>query len=363
MNETTKVGIITVYGEFNYGNKLQNYAVLQIYKELNCSPWTIRTFQDALRLKAIDKIKRIIITVLSYLPVDTKYKRIRNREKNFITFSKAHLNTTKKMWTSKVDFSLINSFDVLSVGSDQVWNDHDFSIYDVNYFSLNGFACKKKIALAGSIGKESFRDEYVNDFKKGLSDFNLITCREKGGVDYLTNLLNRDITLCCDPTLFLSKEEWMRLASKPKWLKAPMYVLYYFLGSTNEYDFHSDLEVIDLLDRNSCAFTSGPAEFIYLIANAKCIYTDSFHACVFSFLFHRPFLVFDREQTNLAPMNSRIDTFLNKFQIQERKYSGKNNQEKFQCHYEKAYDILEKEKNNSMCFLRSALDIGDENKK
>lgn len=37
-------------------------------------------------------------------------------------------------------------------------------------------------------------------------------------------------------------------------------------------------------------YALGPSEFIYMISHAKLILTDSFHACVFSFIFEKPLL-------------------------------------------------------------------------
>jgi hypothetical protein len=59
--------------------------------------------------------------------------------------------------------------------------------------------------------------------------------------------------------------------------------------------------------------TLSPSEFIYVIKNADCILTDSFHASVFSILNKRPFYAFnkhaDSDETN---QNSRIYNLLDK---------------------------------------------------
>ena len=36
-----KIGIVTLYGNYNLGNKLQNYAVEQIYRNLGFDSYTI----------------------------------------------------------------------------------------------------------------------------------------------------------------------------------------------------------------------------------------------------------------------------------------------------------------------------------
>ncbi len=51
--------------------------------------------------------------------------------------------------------------------------------------------------------------------------------------------------------------------------------------------------------------------------------TDSFHAVVFSILFHKPFIVFSREDE--LGMENRLDTLLDKFNLMDRKYTRLKN--------------------------------------
>jgi len=52
----------------------------------------------------------------------------------------------------------------------------------------------------------------------------------------------------------------------------------------------------------------GPAEFLYLVHHAELILTDSFHASVFSILFHKRFITFKRPGID---MSSRIVSLAN----------------------------------------------------
>ncbi|MFR2767096.1 MAG: polysaccharide pyruvyl transferase family protein [Thomasclavelia sp.] len=72
------------------------------------------------------------------------------------------------------------------------------------------------------------------------------------------------------------------------------------------------------MNSNNVEYTSGPSEFLYLIHHAKLVCTDSFHACVFSILFDTQFYVFEREN-EIISMNSRIDTLLRKFDLEEHR--------------------------------------------
>ena len=58
-------------------------------------------------------------------------------------------------------------------------------------------------------------------------------------------------------------------------------------------------------------------------------------------------------------MNSRIETLINKFNLQNRKFTGKITEENLQHDYKEAYEILEKERQKSSEFLKKALDINE----
>ena len=143
------------------------------------------------------------------------------------------------------------------------------------------------------------------------------------------------------------------------------YILNYFLGELSEerkkeidrIAKENNCEVINILDKKSPFYQTGPSEFLWLEKNAFLICTDSFHSSVFAILYNRPFIVFDREG-NGQGKNSRIETLISKFKLKNREYNGKNiTQENLEHDYTEAYKILEEERKKSDKFLRKALDI------
>ena len=59
-------------------------------------------------------------------------------------------------------------------------------------------------------------------------------------------------------------------------------------------------------------------------------------------------------------MNSRIETLINKFNLKNRKFTGRITEENLKHDYTEAYEILEKERKKSDDFLRKALDIDEQ---
>lgn len=81
------------------------------------------------------------------------------------------------------------------------------------------------------------------------------------------------------------------------------------------------LKVVNIMNSQSHEYyQTTPDEFLYLIKHAKLIITDSFHASVFSILFKRDFIVLDRITESMGDMSSRLDTLLQSFNLENRKY-------------------------------------------
>jgi hypothetical protein len=313
-----KVGIVTVYGEQNFGNKLQNYALIQIYKELGFDPVTLQVRQSALKLSSRQKAKNVIKAMMALTPTKSPHAQYYRRKQSFRAFSQKYLNLSEAFYTDNANKAFLDSFDILSVGSDQVWNDVDFDINDVKYFSLANVKGPKKISFAASIGKSDFQEKYKKSFVQGLSDFDFISCRENIAVEYLSEILKRKCYLIMDPTLFLSADQWEAIEKRPEWLDNKRYCLLYFLGGydkTLQNNLPDNILSIDLMLAEDTAYVSSPEEFIYLIHHAVSVFTDSFHACVFSMIFHKNFTVFNRKNA-MCNMNSRIDTLFQEFSVE-----------------------------------------------
>ena len=113
-------------------------------------------------------------------------------------------------------------------------------------------------------------------------------------------------------------------------------------------------EIINILDKNSIFYETGPSEFLYLEQNAFLICTDSFHSSVFSILFNRPFIVFNREDINKS-MNSRIDTLINTFKLTNRNYEGKISLDNLSHDYSEAFKILDIKRKEAIDYLKNSL--------
>ena len=355
-----RVGIITINGNKNYGNRLQNYALTKYISDLDCDVKTIWK-KEKITKKIKKNIKKFII--LSFPFLSKSKANALKREKYFVKFTNTYINNYY-IESNKVS-ELDTVFDYYAIGSDQVWNPDTV----FNYFGMKIFNNKNTIfSYAPSLGLSQVSDEYTEQIKNNFTKEKIkyLSVREDAGKSIIENATNRDdVQVLIDPTMLIEADDWKKLSKKPKNLKNEKFILCYFLGELsserkNEIDRiakEKDCEIINILDKKSPYYIAGPSEFLYLEENAQLICTDSFHSSVFAILFNRPFIIFEREQKNWKDMNSRLDTLITKFNLKNRKFEGKITKENLDHDYTDAYKILEKEREKSKLFINAALEI------
>ena len=357
-----KIAIITKNDINNYGNRLQNYALQRFLQEISKENYII-TIKNISQLNN-DKDKRIknYLKRIKNIYAKKVIKKSDFRKKMFINFDK-NINFSKKVY-DKYHKIEEKSFDYFIVGSDQVWN-YNFDMPSMYFLSFSNK--DKNISYAASFGIECIPQNLKKIYRNGLNNFKSISVREEAGKKIVEELTGReDVQVLVDPTMLLTAKEWDKVAKKPEQLKTDKYILNYFLGELSEERKEeinraakeNNCEVINILDKNSPFYQTGPSEFLYLEKNAFLICTDSFHSSVFAVLYNRPFIVFDREDS-LVSMNSRIETLINKFNLKNRKFTGKITEKNLNHDYKEAYEILEKERKKSDDFLRKALEINE----
>lgn len=378
-----KIGIITIYDNNNYGNKLQNYATQEIIKSFN--KFEVTTIKNKDRnLYIFEKIKTKIKYIIKFclkpiikkIKPNTKFNKnvdkkvLKLRLKNFEEFDKLINKTKNFVYMQNSNSKLDNEYDYFIVGSDQVWNPYfrkpKNKIKPI--YLLNFAEDKKKISFAASFGISKLPKEAEPKAKRAFNSFKAISVREEQGKRIIENLTGRkDVEVLLDPSMLLTDQEWDKVAKKPNQIKSDRkFILIYFLGNLaasrkeqiNKIAKENDCYIINILDKNDPFYVCGPSEFLWLEKNAFLICTDSFHSSVFAILYDKPFVVFDREQKGMNNMGSRIDTLLSKFQLEDRRYNGKEiTKENLEHDYTNAYKILEEEREKSKKFLEKALDI------
>lgn len=372
-----KVAIVTITDGANYGNRLQNYALQTALEEFGCSVETIqsRSYRDkSLFQNFVCLIKNFLKKIIG--KETDGHMRIRIRQ--FSKFNSKYIKLSKfVLKNNHAPESISRYYDYFICGSDQIWNTKIRIIRDdiKNYLAFFS-PPEKRISYAASFGTNVIDEKYIPFFKEELSKFKSISVREAVGVDIVRNLCKKEAHLVLDPTMLISSTKWSEIAKKPKYATDNDFILTYFLGGRNDSikKYISDLQVnfenckVYNLDiefkkiteiEDISVYLTTPDEFIWLIKNAKCVLTDSFHATVFSVIFGKPFMVFDRIEVEKGNnMGSRIDTLLSKFNLEFNR-DDINSPSKIPAEYDyNAIDkILESERKHSLKFLKDAINI------
>ena len=321
MKKRVKVGVITIWDIDNYGNRLQNYALLTIIKKLGYDSYTLKVWPQSYLKRAFQYITNYDVSILRILK-----ERLEGnvRKANFLLFEKKNIPKDRRFYNCKYDKKLLNKkYSIIVVGSDQIW--HPVFLKNKNFFPTFANSIINTISYAASIGVSQLNEVDKVNLRDGLRYIKHISVRETQAASIISDLGMNTPEVVLDPTMLIDKNEWSNLEIKPSYAEKK-YLLVYFLGEISEERLQLidkiskeyQLQIITLGDRKySEIYTAGPAEFLFLFHHATLIFTDSFHGCVFSILFNSPFYVFSRED-RLENMSSRIDTLLAYFNLQNR---------------------------------------------
>ena len=332
-----KIGVITeYYNSTNFGGLLQAYALCKVLNEMGFDTEQICFSKSKLisnpwpnRLKNIYKPKYVLNYIYSKIQ-GCLLRRI-FRKKNYYTslFRNNLIPHSKEVYDESNITNTNSLYDIFIVGSDQVWNP---DWYNKGY-SLS-FVCegKGKISYAASISKDSLSDKEKNTFAHDLQTYDAISVREKKSVKLLQPLVNKKVEYVLDPTLLLSVDEWNSVSCSN--IEYKDYIFCYFLGNNRNarrlvkefaknrkmkiitIPFLSGLRIGDFLFGNIKEYNIYPEKFLSLIKNARYVFTDSFHASLFSLLFKKKVVCFHRNSKH--EMGSRIISLFDLFESEYR---------------------------------------------
>jgi hypothetical protein len=301
------IAIITLNSDLNYGNRLQNYALQNAIQKAGYPVNTI--IIDGLLVRIIKIVKKLPFIHGSYR-IDKAI--VSKKTKKISPFSKKYIITHKLTNTNN-----IGSFSKFIVGSDQVWNPMSSYRGELLHF-LTFVPLEKRFSYAASFGASEIPKNKKTKYSRYLKNFNQISVRETQGAKIVKELTGRTVPVVLDPTLLLARKDWDNLIEQDG-IAVPdeKYILLYFIHDPAQevikkiqlFAKNNNYKVYHVMgdQYNKTYQIPTVPEFVSRIKHAKMIFTDSFHAAVFSTIFHTPFAVFDRTD---AKMSSRITNLL-----------------------------------------------------
>ncbi len=326
-----KVGILTFHRSINYGSFLQSYSLanaikshtdfdveiidynmtnVELYSFLSCFSWNItQTYKNILR----------------YI----KFKKLLHKS---LPISKNRVITNK---LNIIEQQLKDKYDVIIVGSDEVWKINKLRGFP-NIYWLNEKLNCIKMSYAASANRTRFeklsevQKKYI---KNSLKQFSYIGVRDENTLKQLKNIDNKLlIRRNCDPAFLFELEKTkgvkallsQKLRKKYKLdLAKPIIAVMCTDDNVckNIYDKYSkDYQIVALYTNtkycNVFLYDLDPFEWAHVFSFISLSVTNFFHCTVFSIINNTPFISIDIENTAVL-YESKIKDLLKRADLLE----------------------------------------------
>ena len=327
-----RVAILTLPLHSNYGGILQAYALQTVIERMGNAVDVL----NKSRLKHISLWRKPVIYIGRFFEKVILKKNVVIREETKhnarIKREKSIQQNTSKFVEKYIHARNIATFngirnidyDAFVVGSDQVWRKkyiNDTLVAPISDAFL-GFARKWnvcKIAYAASFGVDEweYSKEETAVISQLLRKFKIVSVREASGIRLCREYCNVDAKVMLDPTLLLTREDYNTLIPNANQNHAGELFVYVLDRSRDK-----ELLVERVATHHQLAINRVGADvenrrlpveeriqppiedWLSGIANAKMVITDSFHACLFSIIYHKPFVVIGNPERGMSRFQS-----------------------------------------------------------
>ena len=343
-----RIGILTQPLQTNYGGLIQNYALQKALRNLGHNPITLD--QKELKLPAwyrfLGGLKEYVLCVFSPKHFQKpKYTLSADEEriirKNCNSFVEKYISHSRKCAGSKdfLEEAKRLGIEGFVVGSDQCWRPcYNMYIGDMFLsFCKDDKAIKKRVAYAASFGSDTweFSEKETISCSHLVRMFDAITVREDSAVGLCKQYLKVDATHVVDPTLLLTKNDYISLIKENEepistgelfnYVLDPSTEMSFFISKVEKETGYKSFQVLpkcnaDHLKKKDvkhhiedCIYPS-PIAWLRAFMDARMTIVDSFHGTVFSIIFNKPFWVLGNKERGL----SRFVSLLSMFGLEDR---------------------------------------------
>lgn len=226
------------------------------------------------------------------------------------------------------NLNLLNEkdFDAIIVGSDQVWRTcYNPQIENAFLDFAKEWKHVRRIAYAPSFGIDEweYSEEQTQKCRQLVQKFDAVSVREVSGVKLCREYLGVEAKHVLDPTMLLDKEDYLYLISRVEVVRHSNTLLQYVLDKNEEIrvliQAVAQDKYLDVVCANSKVedYTASlderiqpPVEqWLAGFCDADFVVTDSFHACVFSIIFNKPFIVIGNKKRGYIRFQSLLSMF------------------------------------------------------
>lgn len=312
-----RIVILTLPLHTNYGGILQCYALQTMLQRMGHNVKVLSKPRYGLRY----------YLTFPFLVIKNIYKKfflgvnVRIFEMKYF-YSSEKIDSFIKRYIHKhirryYNASIGHSFDVIVVGSDQIWRPMYSCPIEQSFLSFLGETQIRRIAYAASFGVDycEYTKEQLKTCSLLLKKFDAISVRESSAVELCHNYFGVDVVQMIDPTLLLSADDYRVLINNAETCPSKGNMLVYILDKTEE-----KISLVNKIaaekgltpfwldspeDHNDEKQVKMSVEqWLRSFDDASFIYTDSFHGCVFSIIFRKQFIAFGNKSRGLSRFNS-----------------------------------------------------------
>ena len=364
-----RIGILTLPFNTNYGGIMQAYALQTVLERMghkalvinqpNSHLWKDTLYKLPFKILNNSIQKYLLKKDVSIFTVKEHNRRIKYISQNTEKFIAQYIHSFNIKSIADIPN---DKFDAIIVGSDQIWRPQYYTNIENAFLSFAKSWNIKRISYAASFGTNQweYTPKQTQDCSLLVKKFNAVSVREKSGVDLCNKYLGIHAEHVLDPTMLLNKEDYIKLFIKANTPTSSGNLFYYFLDETPD-----KMELVKLIaEKNKLIpFKTNVQENKYEVQppvekwlrsfyDAKFIITDSFHACVFSIIFNKPFIAYGNPQRGMERFYSLLETF----NLRQNLIMNKNDIKNFDINqYSADNSNIEEIKKTSYSFLKKTL--------
>lgn len=345
-----KIGILTQPLHSNYGGLLQNYALQQTLiragHEVETIDWRggsgLRAILYRMKVRVLHTLLPNRYPLLKYMPNDKEKSIIQRNTNHFINTNINHTEAVHS-YEEFVKQAANGKYDAYVVGSDQCWRPCYNAFLPSMFLDFVQDKQVKRIAYAASFGtdKWEFTPQQTNICAPLAKKFDLVSVREDSGVKLCKEHLGVNAVHVLDPTMLLTKEDYIHLIEKENEPKSNDTLFNYILDPDAKKSAFiqkvakaKGLKVFQVLPKcqtetrtkedvkkriEDCVFP-GVTTWLRAFMDADMTIVDSFHGMVFSIIFNKPFWAIG----NVSRGMSRFTSLLKMFHLEDRLLDADN---------------------------------------
>ena len=304
-----KIGILTFHRAENFGAVLQAYALQTFLKKAG-----VKSYIIDYRCIKVEIVYHVFNPMILFMRRNL-FQSLKEYFKRFVSLvDRCRKKHRYQMFRQRYlqiasfnDFLHSKMFDAYIVGSDQVWNLNITGGVDGYYFlnfPISNGVRKISYAASSEIFSYGILRKNGDLISSLLAKFDKISVREDSLKNELQNFVSSEISVCVDPTLLLFKDDYQKIAIKPK---EKEYVLVYHMVENlksvecaEEISLKTGATIIEIhasFDNKKSTkrhkYDVGPLELLGYIMYSKYVITTSYHGILLSVILEKDFWTFE----------------------------------------------------------------------